>query len=271
MTDDTPTELQKAAKARQGGFRLARHRLRVQAAEHPDQIKRLEARIALLTAAEKRQREKDRIDHLVLGAPRKISKPVKSKKQGRRRVVAKAAPIPLAPGLNEVMEARERWSHKEASGAHPETLDHAVERHHQGALAQLVGNGTIDAEQLEWAAQISNVHRSIESDVGVSIASLEGRVDNGGRGRHVAESVRRVRFHQAYGRWREMLPAPKQMVLDMIVGDTIGYTVAAKRYGVHNRRAKRLLIEALDRWPGCLDWAYRTISDEDICRAEAAE
>jgi hypothetical protein len=54
-------------------------------------------------------------------------------------------------------------------------------------------------------------------------------------------------MHLAYGFWRDGLPAPKRMVLDMIVGDPIGYTVASRRYSVGNRKAKGRLIDALNR------------------------
>lgn len=86
----------------------------------------------------------------------------------------------------------------------------------------------------------------------------------------VVESVRRVRLHLAYGYWREGLPQPRQMVLDMIVGDPIGYTVAAKRYGVHNRKAKRFLLDAINAWPDCVGQAYRGYSEDDIQAAADA-
>ncbi|HLL05480.1 MAG TPA: hypothetical protein VK539_33230 [Myxococcaceae bacterium] len=49
-------------------------------------------------------------------------------------------------------------------------------------------------------------------------------------------------------RWREQLRGSAAVVLDMIVGD-IGLTIAAKRYRIHNRRARQQLLEALDAWP----------------------
>ena len=161
----------------------------------------------------------------------------------------------------------ERWRHKNAGTI--ETHDHAS-RTHQGALAQLHANGTIDNDQLEWSAEIANVYRSIESDVTVAVASLEARVDQSRSVAGAVEGVRRVRLHYAYTLWRDQLPAPKQMVLDMIVGDAIGYSVAARRYGVHNRKAKRLLLAALDAWPDCVQRAYRSVSTDDVEKANAA-
>jgi hypothetical protein len=59
-------------------------------------------------------------------------------------------------------------------------------------------------------------------------------------------------------------------LLDMIVGDPIGYTVAAKRYGVHNRKAKRFLLDAINAWPDCVSRAYRVHSEADIQAAADA-
>lgn len=237
-------------------------------AEDPEGVKRFQAKMAVLANARKRERQ--RVDHLVLGRPRPVETVIAGKRSGRVRPKKVEVPVRLEPGIEEAVQVAERWSHK--AKATPQTLE-AANCTHQGALAQLHANGTIDAEQLEWAAEISNVHRSIESDVAISVASLEARVDGGGRGRsRVVESIKRVRLHLAYGLWRDDLPAPKGMVLDMIVGDTIGYTVAAKRYRVHNRKAKRLLIQSIDRWPMCVDQVYRRYSDDDIkkAREEAA-
>lgn len=155
----------------------------------------------------------------------------------------------------------ETWKHKHEGT--PETHDKAANTH-QGALAQLHANGTIDNDQLEWAAEIANVYRSIESDVTVAVASLEARVDQSRRPLGAAEGIRRVRLHHAYTLWRNALPAPKSLALDMIVGDQIGYTVAARRYGVHNRKAKRLLIAAIDAWPAFVDIAHRSVSADDV-------
>lgn len=248
----------------------ARKALAERYASDPESVKRFKSRVAKIEAARKRERQ--RIDHLVLGKPR--PEPVLVRPAGMSRMEWKARRkqlieqgAKLEPGIEEAFARKEQWGHKHA--ATPETLANAG--NHHDSFAQLEANGTIDKDQLEWAAEIANVYRSIESDVAVTVASLEARVDQSRSHRHlVGESIRRVRLHHAYTIWRDLIPLPKQMVLDMIVGDTIGYTVAAKRYGVHNRKAKRLLIEAIDRWPGCVDRAYRAIGLDDVERLNAA-
>lgn len=250
--DDTESRADRIARAREA--------LAARYAADPTSVERFKGRMANLEAARKRERQ--RVDHLVLGQKRPTERRVVGKKAGRRKPKMMDLPVQLPDGVEQAVALRERWNHK--TKGTPETWE-AASRTHQGSLAQLHANGTIDNDQLESAAEIANVYRSLQADVAIDVASLEAKVDashqftdrNG-------ESVRRVRMHLAYGYWREALPQPKQMVLDMVVGDTVGFTVAAKRYRVHNRRAKRELISALDRWPSCVDRAYKSWSDEDI-------
>lgn len=222
------------------------------------------ARMSRLAAA--RKREQQRINHLVLGHPRPIERVMEGKRTGRRKPKIVERPMRLEPGIEEAVLLREAWSHK-AYGT-PETWECST-RTHDGALIQLHRNGTIDKDQLEWAAQIANVYRSLEADVAIKVASLEARVDQSRSGCAAAESVLRVRLHLAYGYWRDMLPAPKALVLDMVVGDAIGYSVAATRYRVHKRKAKRLLLEALDRWPLCVAHAFSVAGRDTVAALNA--
>lgn len=243
---------------------LSRERLAARYEADPEGVARFNARLAHLDAA--RRREQARIDQLVLSKRREPA-PLPKKPAGMSRAEWKAEKARLRAEAAKPSTLAEKWSHRQGT---PETLEHA-ETTHVDCLDQLERNGTIDKEQREWAAQIANVYRSIESDVAVSIASLEARVDNQRGDRNgAAESVRRVRLHFAYSAWRAALPDPKQMVLDMIVGDAIGYTVAARRYRVRKERARARLLDAIDSWPGFVDRAYRAVSEEDVARANAA-
>lgn len=151
-----------------------------------------------------------------------------------------------------------------------ETLDHAS-RVHQGALARLYASGGITADQLASAVEIATVAERIGADVAVKTASLETRIDSGRRGDgRFYEELARVQHEVAYTYWRESITGPVQAVLDMIVGDTIGFTVVAKRYNMHNRRAKRLLIEALDAWPRFLRDTRRFVTDRTLSDFHAA-
>ncbi|UZW54044.1 hypothetical protein NUH86_10905 [Sphingobium sp. JS3065] len=255
------------AEARSAMIAAARQALIEDAARDPDRVTALNARLARMDAARKRERQ--RIDHLVLGLPRPIERVTEGKRKGRSKPKLIERPVRLEPGIEEAVQVRESWNHK-AYGT-PETWDRST-RTHDGSLVQLHRNGTIDKDQLEWAAQIANVYRSLEADVAVKVASLEARVDQSRRtGGMAAESVYRVRMHLAYGYWRDMLPLPRQMVLDMIVGDTIGYSVAAHRYRVHKRKAKRFLLDALNRWPMCVAHAFSMVDRHTVDALNAGQ
>ncbi|WP_232307438.1 hypothetical protein [Sphingobium chungbukense] len=255
------------AEARSAMIAAARQALIDDAAREPARVTALNARLARIDAARKRERQ--RIDHLVLGLPRPIERVTEGKRKGRSKPKLIERPMRLEPGIEEAMQVREAWGHK-VNGT-PETWERST-RTHDGSLVQLHRNGTIDKNQLEWAAQIANVYRSLEADVAVKVASLEARVDQSKHhGGQAAESVYRVRMHLAYGYWRDMLPMPKQMVLDMIVGDTIGYSVAAHRYRVHKRKAKRFLLDALNRWPMCVAHAFSMVDRRTVDALNAGQ
>lgn len=159
----------------------------------------------------------------------------------------------------------ERWSHKNEGT--PQTHEHAA-RTHQGALAGLHARGVITAEQLGWAVEIASVAEAIERDVAMTIVSYEPRIDNSASARNVlVEGLMKARRELAYSRWRKMLPMPKRLVLDMLVGEPIGYATAARRYGVHYRKVKKYLLRAIDRWPECMDWAENQLDREELERA----
>lgn len=169
----------------------------------------------------------------------------------------------------------ERWKHKNEGT--PETHEHASRRN-QGALVRLYKDGSIDAEQLAAAVEIATVAERIGGDVAVKTASLETRIDvtrcgDGG----FFERLGQVRREVAYTRWRAEVPlrpgsgraVPIAAILEMIVGEPVGFTVVARRYRMHNRRAKRLLLDALDLWPRILGGVCREIDEKELSAAHA--
>jgi hypothetical protein len=175
----------------------------------------------------------------------------------KRHPQAAASERALRKGRAELLD---RWKHKNEGT--PETHEHAVHAtplvpgtfgsRASGAIARLYKSGALTAEQLGAAVEIAQVAERISADVSVRTASLETRVDvtrYPDIGFH--ERLSQVRREMAYGEWRRLLrhPAP---VLDMLIGDAVGFTVVARRYRIHNRRAKQLLLDALDLWPEIL-------------------
>lgn len=162
-------------------------------------------------------------------------------------------------------ELLNRWDHKNEGT--PETHEQASRRN-QGALVQLYRNETIDSEQLASAVEIAMVAERIGADVAVKTASLETRVDVTRHGDHFFERLGQVRREAAYTEWRSRLANPAA-VLDMLVGEPIGYTIVAKRHRMSNKRALRLLIHALDIWPEILGAACKSIDRPKLDAAHA--
>lgn len=184
--------------------------------------------------------EQQRFAHLVLGAPRP--------KPGRNKARKGKAPpiVRLAPGIEEQVAQRERWSHK-AFGT-PQTHDFAAaERRREGSLARLVATGALDVHQLAAAQEIATAHEAITADVAVRTAKLEPRGSGGGPNAASAERIGAVLREQAYTRWRSAVGADGAMLLAIIVDD-MGLVEAARRWRKSNRRTKAILIRALDGW-----------------------
>lgn len=205
--------------------------------------------------------EAQRFDHLVLGRPRP---PAKKIGKGRSK---RLVPVVLAPGIEEAMQLRERWGHRRGT---PETHEH-VSKVHQGALARLYQSGAIDSEQLASAAAIAAVAERIASDVSVRIASLETRVDSTRGQGTFWERLGQVRAEVAYSSWRASLSVRRfaPIVLDMIVGD-VGIAAAARIHRMHVRRARRILIIALDAWPDHAQRARDQVDPATLAASQAA-
>lgn len=186
----------------------------------------------------------------------------------RRHPAAAKAERALRKGRAVMLD---RWDHKHHGT--PETHEHAS-RTNQGALARLCEKGVIDADQLHSALEIAAVAERIGADVAVKTASLETRIDSGRHGDGTFfERLGQVRREMAYTRWRAHLGASAGPVLDMIVGDfgggAVGFTVAARRHRMHHRRAKKLLIDALDAWPGFMGTVAKEVDDAALDAAQA--
>lgn len=181
--------------------------------------------------------EQQRVAHLVLGRPR----PKVVAKKARK---AKRGHVELAPGVEARVALRERWSHKQGT---PETHEHAAGIR-EGSLARLYRSKAIGVDQLAAAEAIAAVHARIAADVTVRTASLETRIDAGRRGAGAAEeSAAAVAREVAYTRWRRDLGGDAAVVLAMVVED-VGIARAASLHGMHVRKARRVLIAALDDW-----------------------
>lgn len=176
--------------------------------------------------------------HLVLGQPRP-----KAKATGRRSK-RKPLPVVLAPDVETALRLREEYGHKKGT---PETYAHlAVELRREGSLARLARSGAIDAHQLAAAEEIRAGHAAVTAEVRVRTARWE-RSGSGGPLSADEESLGSWIRQRAYTRWREAV-APHAAMLLAIIIDDMALTHAARRWRVSDRRARRLLGDALDRW-----------------------
>jgi hypothetical protein len=92
------------------------------------------------------------------------------------------------------------------------------------------------------------------------------------------EKLGQVRREIAYSRWRQLVATgflgrgtgnAVQAVLDMLVGEPVGFTIVATRYGMGNGKARQLLIDALNLWPMVLGGVVKEVDQKDLDRAHA--
>jgi len=194
---------------------------------------------AALPAFSAAEREQQRITHLVLGAPRPRRKLTSKRKK------TKAPIIRLAPGIEERVQLREDWSHKQGT---PETHARAAAAAKiDGTLARLQRSGAIDAHQAAAAELIVAAHERITADVAVRTARLEPRGSGGGANAAAAERIAAVILERRYTDWRARVGPFAAMMLAIIV-DGMALGAAARRWRKSDRCARRLLVDALDQW-----------------------
>ncbi len=194
---------------------------------------------AALPAFSAAEREQQRIAHLVLGAPRPRRKLTSKRKKTKPPIVL------LAPGIEERVRLREDWSHKQGT---PEThAKHAAAQAHDGALGRLLRNGAIDAHQAAAAELIVAAHERITADVAVRTAKLEPRGSGGGANAASAERIAAVILERRYTEWRDSVGPFAAMMLAIIV-DGMALSAAARRWRMSDRRARALLVDALNQW-----------------------
>lgn len=199
---------------------------------------------AAFSLAHSLEREGQRVAHLVLGEPRPKPKGANRLKKGKTPAI-----VVLEDGIEERMQLRERWSHK-ANGT-AETHEHAAaQARREGSLARLVASGAIDAHQLAAADQIAEAYHSITAEVAVRTANLEPRSSGGGPHSASHAPIAAVIRERAYARWREAVAPHGTMLLAIIIHD-MALTTAAGDWRLSNRRARSILVSALDSWKRC--------------------
>ncbi len=143
------------------------------------------------------------------------------------------------------------------------TLAYTRKNHEFSPFDDLLDRGTITKEQYEAAMQIQMVAERIGRAASVRSASLEARVDNSRGGDLLVERLVNVQFEVAYSRWRQFLPVPKSMILDMILMSG-PLKNKARSYGMGWPKARKRLLDALDSWIRKRDEAVSKIDENDL-------
>jgi hypothetical protein len=135
-------------------------------------------------------------------------------------------------------------------------------------IMSLYERGAITEEQHDAAVEIARIAEEITRPVGLRCASLEARVDNSGSARNLLiENLSRVQLEATYNRWRDRLPMPRRMVIDMVV-DHRPIDATARIYNIGFRKARARLIHSLDRWIDIRSKMRELIDAQDV---EAAQ
>lgn len=137
-------------------------------------------------------------------------------------------------------------------------------RKSSSGLVRMYENGNIDDEQFKAAMTIAKVIETIGRDVSIRSSSIKARVDNSsGNKNDLYEGIGHVRDEIAYRKWRDRLPTPKRMVIDMLVVDR-PLAATARIYKLSWAKARIALIDALDLWVRLRDDAEQMIDEDDI-------
>lgn len=146
------------------------------------------------------------------------------------------------------------------------TMAHTRRNTTASQLEVLHSRGGITAEQLVSSEEIESVICVLTGDVGYRSVLMQMRVDQG----HSpvdpgAERIAIVRAQAAYTLWRQRLPMPRRLVIDMIMLPQ-ALVATARSYGVGWAKAKKRLSNALDEWPRVKERVWENV-DEDTVQA----
>lgn len=169
-------------------------------------------------------------------------------------------------------EAEAHGDYREATVIHVETgtATHTKRNARSSPIRTLYDRGGIDDEQARSAEEIEAIICVLGGDVGIKSKFLGIRVDDSRGAAHCGmENFAMVRAEIAYSQWRETLPMPRQMIIDMISLPQALFNTA-RSYRIGWPVARKRLISALDRWPVIKDRVWGAVSDEAIVEAQRA-
>ena len=221
-----------------------------------------------VSVAERKRREQRRVKALI----------DRDKQDRMREIERAAAEIKVREGLvvtahETVMEPTPEWfQHGDSESFTPELPDGTVRelktmrRKSQSPWRRMVEAGQIAPENFAAAQSIAYVHERITRAGGLKSGTLQARVDQcKSSGELIIERLGDVHDEMAYSAWRNGLPMPRQMFLDMVLSSH-PLSVTAKKYRMGWRRARKLLITNLEKYLEIREKVGRAIKPEDLER-----
>lgn len=221
-----------------------------------------------ISVAEAKRREQARVKALI----------ERDRADQKKEIERAAAELKIREGLvvtahEAVIEPTPEWfQHGDAENYTPELPDgtvreiKTVRRKSQSPWLRMVEAGQIAPEIFAAAQSIAYVHERITRAGGLKSGTLQARVDQcKSSGELIIERLSDVHDEMAYSAWRNGLPMPRRMFLDMVLSDR-PLSTTAKNYRMGWRRARKLLILQLEKYLEIREKIGRAIKPEDLQR-----
>ena len=163
-------------------------------------------------------------------------------------------------------EAEQHAEYRDDFVLHIETFTLARTKRNMATspFADLFFRGVIDKDQYGASVEIVAAAEIVMRDAGMRGSNYEARVDGSGSARDaLVEHIAHVRLSVAYTRWRNRLPMPKRMILDMLL-EPGSLKAKARKYKLGWPRARMLLLKALDNWIDVREAVARSIDEQDV-------
>lgn len=163
-------------------------------------------------------------------------------------------------------EAEQHAEYRDDFVLHIETFTLARTKRNMATspFADLFFRGVIDKDQYGASVEIVAAAEIVMREAGMRGASYEARVDGSGSARDaLVEHIAYVRLSVAYTKWRNRLPTPKRMILDMVL-EPGSLKAKARKYKLGWPRARSLLIRALDNWIDVREIVAKDIDERDV-------
>lgn len=201
-----------------------------------------------------------------------IKRPQETWAQFKARADAHASRRRLSAGPLVTPEAEAHGDYEDKVIIHVESYTAVETKRNRitSPIQDMLGRGDFDEDMVRSAEEIEAIICMIRGDVGMRAAFLGMRVDQSRSPINPAlENFAMVRAEKAYTTWRDGLPMPRQMFIDMI---TLPQSLfrTARSYGMGWPKARRLLVVVLKRWPDVKDRVWGALDDEDILAAIAS-